>query len=659
MHGLRQAAISAFLRLLIVALFLSPTFVYAQKQSMVLPPKYADLKAINNNSLQQMVKEGISINAVDEKGNSLLMLAAYEGDLKKVKLLINAGADVNQRNEKYIYTFGDTPLDYAIRGCRREIVDLFLSMNVDVNAKFRNATSTIYKCGMTHNYEMLRYLLLNKKVVVSDEDKINTMLVSLPYSNAPVRKEARQIIKLILQDLQVNEEDLWASSLVKRDNPRDVKKIELILSIQESYEKTKQRQMAEQREQDSIWQLLQSGQADTIRYSYVGGVRGKDGTWRETIKVVPRVDSLDNRQGEKSTAVSWILWGLTILVVYYCCQQIVTHVYKERPTYLFPYIAIYLLGGWVLFSIFSCIYRNLDDIMVRKHGEEKIAVLMDESNWHQYRHRGSYHSYVQTDYYFVFTGDDSIRIAVNQGNTRLDVDDYPKKDRENIKVRYDSDSHKLSVDNDRYFIQNLIWISFMCLLLLLIFMFCWGVFNGVLDAIQRKLLKLSEPRNKPVATEWEKNVDLKYVNFEIFEDNPDIDTYWTFTSKEYLSKDDFIRDVQRSERQHGAEPDERINPDEVIFNFPKVRISTSEDYIIGEELFYIDITSDNGINITEGEILFKLHNQMIPYLDKLSEHTIGVVLGIGYWEGSDTVVCTLMFQSELEDDCDDKELEEE
>ena len=45
---------------------------------------------------------------------------------------------------------------------------------------------------------------------------------------------------------------------------------------------------------------------------------------------------------------------------------------------------------------------------------------------------------------------------------------------------------------------------------------------------------------------------------------------------------------------------------------------------------------------------------MIPYLDKLSEHTIGVVLGIGYWEGSDTVVCTLMFQSELEDDCDDK-----
>ena len=90
-----------------------------------------------------------------------------------------------------------------------------------------------------------------------------------------------------------------------------------------------------------------------------------------------------------------------------------------------------------------------------------------------------------------------------------------------------------------------------------------------------------------------------------------------------------------------------------------MRISTSEDYIIGEELFYIDITSDNGINITEGEILFKLHNQMIPYLDKLSEHTIGVVLGIGYWEGSDTVVCTLMFQSELEDDCDDKELEEE
>lgn len=649
MSELRQTAARLCLQLLVVALVLCPTFIYAQKQSILLPQKYANLKTGDVNSLQQMLKEGISVNAVDEKGNSLLMLAAYQGDMKKVKFLIDAGADINQRNEKNILTFGDTPMDYAIRGYQREIVDLFLSLNVDVNAKFRKATSTIYKCGMTRNYKMLDYLL-QKGVVVSDEDKINTMLISFPRTSSPVSQESRQIIQILLRDLQVNADDLWASSLIDRDNMQDRKKVKLILDIQESYENTKKQQLAEQRKQDSLKQLLESGQADTIRYIYTEGMVGRGDTWRSKITVTPRVDFVENQQGDKSSAVYWILIGLTILVVYYCCQQIVSHVYKERPTYLFPYIAIYLIGGWVLYSIFSCVYRNLDDIMVRKQGEEKIAVLNTESSQRQYKHRGQYHTYYITDHHFVFTGNDSIRIAVNQGNTRFDADDYTEEESKHIKVRYDSASHKLSVDNDKYFMQNLIRISFMFLLLLLIFMFCWGIFNGVLDAIQRKLLKAVGYQNKPIDT---KSVEYRFEptdNFQVFEEDSDsnIDTYWTFTSKEYLSKDDFIRDVQRSEKQNGAESDERIRPDKIMFECSSVKISPSDDYIIGEEDFCIEITPDNGINITEGELLFKLHNQMIPYLDKLSEHDIGVVLGIGCWENSNIVVCTLMFQSELE-----------
>ena len=141
-----------FLSLFVAVLFFSPVFTYAQKQQALLPQKYADSKAGDTNSLQQMLKEGISINAVDEKGNSLLMLASYEGDMKKVRFLIDAGADINQHNEKNFLTFGDTPLDFAIRGRQKEIVDLFLSLNVDVKAKFRIATSTIYKSGMSGNY---------------------------------------------------------------------------------------------------------------------------------------------------------------------------------------------------------------------------------------------------------------------------------------------------------------------------------------------------------------------------------------------------------------------------------------------------------------------------------------------------------------------------
>lgn len=645
---IRLTTIRHFLPLLVAVLFFFPVFIYAQKPSALLPQKYADSEAGDINSLQQMLKEGISVNAVDENGRSLLMLAAYEGDMRKVKFLVDAGADINQHNVKTFLTFGYTPLDYAIRGRHKEIVDLFLSLNVDVNAKFRNATSTIYRCGMTGNYEMLHYLF-QKGVVVSDEDKIKTMILTLPNYNAPVTSEARQIIQLLLQDLEVEADDLWKISLLRRDNSRDVKKVQTILAIQDSYKDIKRMKMAEQREQDSLRLLLESGQADTLRYHYTEGVSGRGDRWKSKITVTPRVDFVENELGEKNTAISWILLGFTILMVYYCCQQIVEHVYKERPTYLFPYIAIYLIGGWVLYSIFSCVYRNLDDMMVRKQGEEKIAVLENESSWRQYSDRSGYHIALHVDYFFVFTGNDSIRIAVDQGNTCFDVGDYSKKERSHIKVRFDSASRKLSVDNHRYFMQNLIWISFMCLLLLLILMFCWGVFNGVLDAIQRKLLKASENRNKALETESKRIRFGGDDSFQIFDDDLAIITFWTFSSRTYLSKYDFIRDVQYSEEQNGAEPDERINPDNILFDFSTINVYLSDDNNSSKEDFCIKITSDNGTNITEGELLFKLHNEMIPYLDKLPEHTIGGIFAIGYWEKTGVAECTLVFQTEFED----------
>lgn len=652
MIELRHTTTRLFLRLFVAVLFLFPIFIYAQKPPEVLPQKYADSEAGDINSLQQMLKEGVSINAVDENGNSLLMIASYMGDMKKVKFLIDAGADINQRNESNILAFGNTPLDYAISGRHKKIVDLFLSLNVDVNATIRKATSTISKCAMTHNYEMLHYLL-QKGVVVSDENKINTMILALPSGNALLSQEAWQIIQLFLQDMEVEADDLWKSSLLNRDNSLDVKKVEQILAMQDSNEDSKRMQAAKQRSQDSLRVLLKSGQADTIRYNYVADMADESDAWRGEITVTPRVDFVENEQGNTSLAIFCVLLGLTVLVVYYCCRQIVRYVFKEKPTSIFPYISIYLIGGCILYFIFSCIYLNLDDIMVRKQGEEKIAVLDVEGNW--YRTSRSRYQVSHIDYYtnhsFVFTGNDSIRIAVEKGNTCFDVADYSEEDQKRIKVRYDSASHKLSVDNDRYFMQNLIWISFMGLLLLLIFMFCWGVFNGILNAIGRKLPKAAKNYQPKII--YTKLGECGYEeggNFIYFKEDPSIHTFWTFTSKEYLSKDDFIRDVQHSEEQNGVKPGERIHPDNILFDFSNITVYLSSDYIIDEENIVIEITSDNGINITEGELLLKLHNQMIPYLDRLSEHTIAAVLSMGYWTKNREVECAITFQSELADD---------
>lgn len=654
MIELRQTTLRFFLPLFVAVLFLFPVFIYAQKSSEMLPQKYAESEVGDINSLQQMLKEGISINAVDRQGNSLLMIASYQGDLKKVKFLIDAGADINQRNESNILAFdnttGNTALDYAISGRHKKIVNLFLSLNVDVNATIRKATSTISKCGMTHNYEMLHYLL-QKGVVVSDENKINTIILALPSGNAPMSQEAWQIIQLFLRDMEVEADDLWKSSLLDRDNTLDVKKVEQILTMQGSYEDSKWVQVAKQRSQDSLRVLLKSGQADTIHYTYTSIMTKGSDAWDGEITVTPRVDFVENEQGNTSLAVFCILLGLTALVVYYCSRQIVRHVFKEKPTSVFPYMANYLIGGLILYFIFSCIYRNLDDIMVRKQGEEKIAVLNSEGRWYR-TSRSKYqvsHMDYCTDHSFVFTGNDSIRIAVEKGNTCFDADDYQEED-QHVKVRYDSASHKLSVDNDRYFMQNLIWISFMGLLLLLIFMFCWGVFNGLLNAIGRRLPKAPENRKKTVNTELDECLYEEGGYFVYFDEDPSIYTFWTFTSKEYLSKADFICDVQQSEEQNGVKPDKRIHPDKVLFDFPSVSVYFSDGSAFDGEDLRIEIPFDDGVDITEGELLFRLHNQMIPYLDRLSDHTIVTLLSMGYWTKNGEVECAITFQSELEED---------
>lgn len=650
-------------------LFLFPAFICAEQQpSSVLPKKYTELQAGDIPSIRQMLEEGISVNAVDEKGHSLLMLAAYKGDIKTVKFLIEAGADISQQNRKPGLYFGDTPLEYALRGKQKKMVDFFLSLPAGKNAKSDKMITAIYSCGLQSNYEMLKYLL-DKGVVLSDEDKINTMILSISSAYIKVSDETRKTIMLLLQDMVVDADDLRKSKYLRQNDKRgwNEEKINQILAIQESYQNKIKKKEAEQKSQDSLRHLLESGQADTIRFNYSKStvLNLKEGSTKSIIKVTPRVDRIENEQGTKNATVAWILLGLTILTVYYCCQQMVTHVYKERPDYLFPYIATYLLGGWAIYSIFSCVYRNLDDIMVRKQGEEKIAVLDVMSIPQQYKHRGQYHSYHVTQRYFVFTGNDSIRIAVNQGNTRFDADDYTEEERKHIKVRYDSNLRKLAIDNEKYFMQNLIWISFMGLLVLLYLLFCWGVFNGVLDAIQRKLFKPAVKDKRVLKhveeDEEETPFEIQIESIRVFNESADVDTYWTLSDKVYLSMEEFIQDVQRSEQLHDSLPEERIHPERVLFNHPYVHISLSplDGCLYGKEDINLYLTADNGFSFTEGELLFKVHHAMIPYLDRLKERTLAVVLGIGYKKESNVAKCSLMFQSEVEDDEEEEEDDEE
>src|SRR5712692_4092092 len=61
--------------------------------------------------------------------NNKLFRAAVEGNVNLVRALLDAGADVNAREEE-----GETPLMYASVEGRTEVVLLLISRSADVNA---------------------------------------------------------------------------------------------------------------------------------------------------------------------------------------------------------------------------------------------------------------------------------------------------------------------------------------------------------------------------------------------------------------------------------------------------------------------------------------------------------------------------------------------
>ncbi|MFM9168216.1 MAG: ankyrin repeat domain-containing protein [Verrucomicrobiota bacterium] len=95
-----------------------------------LPDFAADL-ARNGDAagLAGLLKDGLPVDARDEKGNTLLMLASYHGRAEVVKLLLDAGAATDLRNDK-----GQTPLGGVAFKGHVEIARLLLAAGADPKA---------------------------------------------------------------------------------------------------------------------------------------------------------------------------------------------------------------------------------------------------------------------------------------------------------------------------------------------------------------------------------------------------------------------------------------------------------------------------------------------------------------------------------------------
>ncbi|MGW1076560.1 ankyrin repeat domain-containing protein [Streptomyces sp. NPDC002537] len=83
----------------------------------------------DTDTLAAYVDAGVPVNLTNDRGDSLVMLAAYHGHLDAVTALLSRGADPNRPNDR-----GQTPLAGAVFKGEDEIVRTLLAHGADASA---------------------------------------------------------------------------------------------------------------------------------------------------------------------------------------------------------------------------------------------------------------------------------------------------------------------------------------------------------------------------------------------------------------------------------------------------------------------------------------------------------------------------------------------
>ncbi|KAK3679903.1 hypothetical protein LTR78_000280 [Recurvomyces mirabilis] len=126
----------------------STTTTSPPKDPSTLPPEALDLatKLFDfarqglTQQLNQYITAGIPANLTNHKGDTLLMLAAYHGHVETVKMLLEAGADVDALNER-----GQSPIAGAVfKGFEEAggVVEVLVKAGADLRTGQPNAVDS-------------------------------------------------------------------------------------------------------------------------------------------------------------------------------------------------------------------------------------------------------------------------------------------------------------------------------------------------------------------------------------------------------------------------------------------------------------------------------------------------------------------------------------
>ena len=108
--------------------------------------------------LKAMLEAGMSVNLTDHKGNTLLMLASYNGNFETTKMLLEYKAEVDKKNDR-----GQTPLAGVCFKGYLDIVKVLVKAGANIYENNGMGTTPIMFASMFGNYEIVKYLSQQNK----------------------------------------------------------------------------------------------------------------------------------------------------------------------------------------------------------------------------------------------------------------------------------------------------------------------------------------------------------------------------------------------------------------------------------------------------------------------------------------------------------------
>ncbi|MFI6455443.1 ankyrin repeat domain-containing protein [Streptosporangium amethystogenes] len=99
-------------------------------------------RAGETETLRAYVEAGVPVNLTNDRGDTLLMLAAYHGHAETVRVLVSLGADPGRANDR-----GQTPPAGAVFRKEPDVIRELLSAGADPDAGTLSATDTARMFG--------------------------------------------------------------------------------------------------------------------------------------------------------------------------------------------------------------------------------------------------------------------------------------------------------------------------------------------------------------------------------------------------------------------------------------------------------------------------------------------------------------------------------